>query len=212
MIESVRARGFVCAVVARCGCDSLTLARGLAAQLRLLKAGARIERSGRQMIVVGQHGASVSVSHSGERTAIAIAAHARVGVDLERLRALPVKGLATRYFVTDEAEAITHAADDARLEIFFRLWTLKEAQGKLLGEGLAGGALSWRVPALDDVGHGCGFASIDGRDWCVVRRGEDVLALASDPGLGPRALDDVRTVHVNHACTHRRRVGAKFSQ
>ena len=60
-----------------------------------------------------------------------------VGVDLEdQTRVLPVVDLARRYFTATEAEAIKGVDGGARPEVFFRLWCLKEAALKSIGQGL----------------------------------------------------------------------------
>jgi 4'-phosphopantetheinyl transferase len=61
-----------------------------------------------------------------------------VGVDLEdRTRPLEAIELAQQYFLQAEAKAVAGQADArARQELFFKLWTLKEAALKSIGEGL----------------------------------------------------------------------------
>jgi 4'-phosphopantetheinyl transferase len=61
-----------------------------------------------------------------------------IGVDLEdRTRPLEAVELAQQYFLEAEAKAVAGLADArARLELFFKLWTLKEAALKSIGEGL----------------------------------------------------------------------------
>ena len=61
----------------------------------------------------------------------------RVGVDLEdQSRALPVADLARRYFTASEAEVIEAVDSGASPGAFFRLWCLKEAALKSIGQGL----------------------------------------------------------------------------
>jgi 4'-phosphopantetheinyl transferase len=63
-----------------------------------------------------------------------------VGVDLEdrteNLEAVPV---ARRFFSAAEAKAVEEAGDAERLQTFVRLWCLKEAALKSVGEGLLAG-------------------------------------------------------------------------
>lgn len=60
-----------------------------------------------------------------------------VGVDVEDVtRPLEAVELAQRYFLAAEAKAVAGADEPARLTLFFRLWTLKEAALKSIGEGL----------------------------------------------------------------------------
>jgi 4'-phosphopantetheinyl transferase len=75
-----------------------------------------------------------SVSHSGEVVAIALAAN-EVGVDIEAKHRIPdITAFAARFFSKDEAERV-RAATDATEE-FFRIWTMKEAVVKAVGQGL----------------------------------------------------------------------------
>jgi 4'-phosphopantetheinyl transferase len=60
-----------------------------------------------------------------------------IGVDLEdQTRVLEPVGLARRFFSAAEAEAIERAGGTASRRVFFRLWSLKEAALKSIGEGL----------------------------------------------------------------------------
>ncbi len=60
-----------------------------------------------------------------------------IGVDLEDLtQDLEAVELAQRFFTQAEATAIEGAAASVRLQTFLRLWTLKEAALKSIGEGL----------------------------------------------------------------------------
>lgn len=64
------------------------------------------------------------------------ATHA-VGVDLEdQTRTLQFVDLARQYFTATEAEAIERLDGGASSRVFFRLWCLKEAALKSIGEGL----------------------------------------------------------------------------
>jgi len=63
-----------------------------------------------------------------------------VGVDLEdRTENLEASALARRFFSAAEAQAVEAAGDAERLQTFMRLWCLKEAALKSIGEGLAVG-------------------------------------------------------------------------
>jgi phosphopantetheinyl transferase len=60
-----------------------------------------------------------------------------IGVDLEdRTRPVEAVELAQAYFLEAEAKALAAADPRVRLELFFKLWTLKEAALKSIGEGL----------------------------------------------------------------------------
>lgn len=61
----------------------------------------------------------------------------KVGVDFEdKSRSLEAVELAERYFSSAEAQAVRGAEGTARVGTFYRLWCLKEAALKSIGEGL----------------------------------------------------------------------------
>jgi phosphopantetheinyl transferase len=63
-----------------------------------------------------------------------------IGVDLEdRTNDLEAVALARRFFAAAEAKAVDEAGDMERLRTFVRLWCLKEAALKSIGEGLPAG-------------------------------------------------------------------------
>lgn len=82
-------------------------------------------------------GASVSLSHSGDRVACSLSTAATgVGVDLQMTRTRhDTAAIAAQYFSEREAEWLSARPREA----FFQLWVLKEAYLKALGLGLSGG-------------------------------------------------------------------------
>ena len=93
------------------------------------------------LILDGEHGkpylsgaeAEISISHSGAYSAAA-AAFRPVGIDLERTRPLP-KSVALRICSPEELHWV-YAHTQLALSRFLRLWTMKEAYGKMLGVGI----------------------------------------------------------------------------
>lgn len=81
-----------------------------------------------------------SLSHTRGMVAVAICEGADVGVDVETSdrRAESMK-LAERFFAPEEVAMLAAVEGDARREMFFAIWTLKEAVVKATGDGLAGG-------------------------------------------------------------------------
>jgi 4'-phosphopantetheinyl transferase len=76
---------------------------------------------------------SYSLSHSAGHAALLIAPTAmRVGVDLEAVRPRDVLRIARFGFHEQEVAALEVAAEGERDELFYTLWTLKEALGKAL--------------------------------------------------------------------------------
>lgn len=75
-----------------------------------------------------------SLSHSAEHAALLRAPSGwRVGVDLELNRPRDVLRLARFAFSERELSSLEAAAEDARPQLFYTLWTLKEAFAKSLG-------------------------------------------------------------------------------
>ncbi len=75
-----------------------------------------------------------------------------IGIDLEdHTRHLESLALARRYFSTDEAGAVKRMKGPARLETFFRFWSLKEAALKSIGEGLPFGLDAFQFQLEPDL-------------------------------------------------------------
>jgi len=76
----------------------------------------------------------------------------RIGVDLEdQTRDVEAVGLARQFFSQAEAEAVEWAGGQDRARTFYRLWSLKEAALKSIGEGLPFGLEAFEfelTPAL----------------------------------------------------------------
>lgn len=109
-----------------------------------------IERAGNGKPTLEENaadGLSFSLSHSGSRAAMAVAAGRRIGVDLERLRPLrDPRALATRFFAPEEAEALASLEAGEAATCFFRTWVRKEAYLKGLGGSVPAGLRRFRVP------------------------------------------------------------------
>lgn len=75
-----------------------------------------------------------NISHSGDYVVCALSQR-EVGIDLQVHRAAGLERMSGRYFSPAEIEAFMRAED--REAFFFRLWTRKEAYGKLTGRGIA---------------------------------------------------------------------------
>ncbi|MBU6181730.1 MAG: 4'-phosphopantetheinyl transferase superfamily protein [Verrucomicrobia bacterium] len=79
-----------------------------------------------------------NLSHSVGELAVAFSRN-EVGFDIEsKARRANYGDLARRFFDAAEARAVEEAGDSVR-EVFFRLWTAKEAVLKLEGTGISGG-------------------------------------------------------------------------
>jgi phosphopantetheinyl transferase len=145
-----RARGFVLSrlllrrtLSARLDCEPDDIAFTRAANGRLMPA-----------TDLGLH---FSLSHAPGLAAVVVA-NAPCGIDAERLRAVPALRIAQRYFSASEFEWLAQRDENECQRDFLRLWTLKEASVKALGEGLANNmsrlsfSLQGATPTLLDSG------------------------------------------------------------
>jgi 4'-phosphopantetheinyl transferase len=124
-------------------------------------------------------------------TLVAVAAQARIGVDLERTdRNPPHRRLARRYFDADECESLETMSDDEARRAFLRLWTAKEASCKSTGTGIYGQLDRWRFdPANDTVGlRGCPDAAAPLVRWHHLRvaPAPGYTAVLACDGFAPR--------------------------
>jgi phosphopantetheinyl transferase len=93
-----------------------------------------------------------NLSHTRGLSVLAVSRHCDVGVDVEALgRHVELLALARRYFATPEVLALEDLSPGPQRELFFALWTLKEAWVKAKGLGL-------RVPLDEFSFHGPGLS------------------------------------------------------
>jgi 4'-phosphopantetheinyl transferase len=91
---------------------------------------------GKPMLLHGR--LNFNISHSGHFCVLAFSKSMHVGVDVEqRDLATDIFALAQRCFVAEEY-ALFLATDEKKIEMFYWLWTRKEALLKALGIGLQG--------------------------------------------------------------------------
>jgi medium-chain acyl-[acyl-carrier-protein] hydrolase len=80
-----------------------------------------------------------NIAHSGSFGLMAITRGQSVGVDIERIRALPdVLAIGKQVFTFSELNALAQRPPDQQLNSFFDLWSRKEAYLKCSGEGFMG--------------------------------------------------------------------------
>lgn len=97
-------------------------------------------RHGKPAARVGGSPASISfnVSHSGRHGLIALAERGRLGVDVEpRGTRRDLDVLITEALTPAEKSRIADVGPNRRRQLFFRLWTMKEALIKALGKGFS---------------------------------------------------------------------------
>ncbi len=92
---------------------------------------------------------SFNVSHSGSHGLLAFAPSGRIGVDVEERVANRHLELLTRTVLgPNECEEIAAVHGEQKIEMFFNLWTVKEALIKALGVGISLDTSSFEVPYL----------------------------------------------------------------
>jgi len=82
---------------------------------------------------LADHRYHFSIAHTGDTVGIAVA-RSSVGLDLEHMRSVDERGLSKRFFSESEAVLFAEKSDQ---ELFFTLWTCREAAIKGDGRGLA---------------------------------------------------------------------------
>lgn len=83
---------------------------------------------------------SFNVSHSGRHGLIGLARQGRLGVDVEEIVHREddyVASVAAWAFTQSERDALASARGRGKMELFFKLWTIKEALMKAVGMGLS---------------------------------------------------------------------------
>ena len=118
-----------------------------------------VSRLGKPRALVDGKGVNIgfNVSHSGEHGLIALADNGRVGVDVEeRIVRHDIDGPLKTVFAPAERRALESARGEAKVRLFFRLWTLKEAIIKALGTGFTLETSDFQVPGamLDGASAG----------------------------------------------------------
>ena len=102
----------------------------------------------------------ISLSHSGPWAAASIGP-APHGIDVEVPRNPEmITGLADRWFLPAEAEALRKAPETERVELFFRFWTVKESFLKMTGTGLREGPQAADALRLLSGGRTAAFSTI----------------------------------------------------
>ncbi len=90
---------------------------------------------------------SFNLSHSGKHGLVAFASHGRLGVDVEGLVARKdFDELSAAVFGPHEQSVFTGTRGCDRVQLFFRLWTIKESLIKALGMGFSFDVSQFEVP------------------------------------------------------------------
>lgn len=88
-----------------------------------------------------------NVSHSYRHGMIALSEKGRVGIDVEeRVVRYDIGGEITKAFSPTERMALRNTQGDNNVQMFFRLWTIKESLIKAIGEGFRLDTSSFTIP------------------------------------------------------------------
>ena len=152
--ERVRRRRFLYAGPRR----EFTLCRAALRELLCRRLGCRNDRlsfaasrRGKPFALVGGSPASAAfnVSHSGKHGLIAVAPAGRIGVDLEeRSRRRDLDTYIRLLFAPHERAELEAADSERKIELFYSLWTMKEALIKAVGAGLAIDTTGFEIPPV----------------------------------------------------------------
>ncbi len=114
----------------------------------------RASKYGKPFALVGGVPASIAfnVSHSGQHGLIALAPEGRIGVDVEEISARKdIDGDIRLLFSPGERARLNRADGRRQLELFWSLWTMKEALVKASGTGLVRDTVSFTIPPAMDL-------------------------------------------------------------
>ena len=105
-----------------------------------------------------------NLSHSGNYVVCALSWQ-EVGVDIQQYRRTDIDRLAERFFSTEEKKALKACHDrKEREQLFYQLWTRKEAYGKLTGQGIAAVIDKSMLPAVEG-----GLLAVEGAESAMER-------------------------------------------
>ncbi len=171
---------------------------------RLLLRGAlsHLETSrapGQWRIVEGPHGRpslatdepfiGFNLAHSDDRIVLVTGPLHRLGIDLEYgLKQREVERLARRWFNPSELAELMQLEPAARLQWFYRVWTLKEAWSKARGEALAPSMRCITVSGAEGEEFNVAVGGGEAGRWRFLRIGmapgfHCALACRSDAGI-----------------------------
>ena len=123
-----------------------------------------------------------NVSHSGRHGLIALAREGRIGVDVEeRSTRRNLDGYIRQLFAPEERAELEKASGYAKVELFYRLWTLKEALVKAVGAGLSLDTTRFEIPAAMLRGETTSvfrFPETPSVRWCLENIGNAHFAAA----------------------------------
>jgi len=175
-----------------------TLCRAVLRELLCHRLGCRNDRLsfatgtyGKPFALVGGSPAPIAfnVSHGGRHGLIALAPSGRIGVDVEERTARRDMDEDIRLlFAPGERARLKTVCGLRKVDLFYRLWTVKEALVKASGAGLSLDTTGFEIPPAIYAGAGSGlfsFPGASGEVWRLERLGnanfEAALAVEAVP-------------------------------
>lgn len=123
-----------------------------------------------------------NVSHSYDHGLLAFASYGRIGVDIEdRHRRPNIDEILYSVFSAQEQRLLRQYPEPSRRQLFFRLWTYKEALIKATGEGFRRDTSAFSIPfSLLDQTRAASMTLSDMPDvlWKIVNLETDQFAAA----------------------------------
>ncbi|MDE0393094.1 MAG: 4'-phosphopantetheinyl transferase superfamily protein [Rhodospirillales bacterium] len=139
---------------------------------------------GKPFAVVGGRRASLgfNVSHSGGHGLMAFAENEWLGVDVEeRVAGRDFEGIGSLVYGAAERQLLATAAGVDKMQLFFRLWSMKEALIKAIGSGFSLNPSRFEVPEPMQRGDQTGvfhFPHAPSDAWRLLDLGEPRFAAA----------------------------------
>lgn len=143
-----------------------------------------VSKFGKPFAHVGGSPAKISfnVSHGGRHGLIILAQRGRIGVDVEeRLVDRDLDGYIRTLFAPGERSELEASKGRDKVELFYRLWTLKEALVKAAGDGLTLDTCDFEIPLAMIHGESDGEFSFPGTPstrWRLENIGNERFAAA----------------------------------
>ena len=140
-----------------------------------------------------------NVSHGGQYGLIALVAAGRIGVDVEERDARrDLDGIAETVFTPAEQAELALASGERKIQLFFSLWTMKEALIKALGTGFSLNPSRFEIPPGLRRGGRAGvfrFPQNPATGWWLENLGNAEFAAAVAYELAPEPKMAERTIH-----------------
>lgn len=94
----------------------------------------------------------ITSAYARQTWMLAVSTGYRIGIDIENIQDAPgLLGIAERFFHPEEWKYLQSLSPGMQVQVFFRLWTLKEAFLKAIGTGWSGwGTLPDLTPLIDE--------------------------------------------------------------